>query len=163
MKRNLILTLVIAVFAFGCNKGDEKNVNEMVKDVFEEMQQGNINNKVNDGVFIHLSHGPEEPQRVLMALKMADIMSETKDVILYLDIKAVFVVLKDAEDIKFKQFPSSLELINKLKENKVPIMVCPGCLQAADKTPEDVMEGILIADKDKFFNFTEGRILTIDY
>jgi len=41
--------------------------------------------------------------------------------------------------------------------------VCPGCLEAAGHKPEDVMEGVRIAQKDQFFDFTEGRILTLDY
>lgn len=31
-----------------------------------------------EGVFVHISHGPEDPQRVLMALTMADLMSPTR-------------------------------------------------------------------------------------
>jgi hypothetical protein len=42
-------------------------------------------------------------------------------------------------------------------------MACPGCLRVAGKTENDLMEGVKIADKNKFFNFTSGRILTIDY
>lgn len=116
-----------------------------------------------DGIFIHLSHGPEEPQRVLMALNMAKMMSENKNVLLYLDIKAVYVVLKDAPDITFKAFPSSLQLLEELKTKGITVMVCPGCLKAADKTPDDVMEWVKIADKESFFNFTDGKIVTIDY
>jgi hypothetical protein len=29
--------------------------------------------------------------------------------------------------------------------------------------PEDLMEGVQVAQKDIFFNFTKGRILTLDY
>jgi hypothetical protein len=42
-------------------------------------------------------------------------------------------------------------------------MVCPGCLKAANKTESDLMDGVKIADRNKFFEFTSGRILTIDY
>ena len=79
---------------------------------------------VKDGIFIHISHGPEDAHRVLMALNMANLMSETKDVLVYFDIKGV---------------------------------------EVAGRTPEDLMPGIQVADKDGFFNFTKGRILTIDY
>ncbi|MFC1731056.1 peroxiredoxin [candidate division KSB1 bacterium] len=118
---------------------------------------------VSDGVFIHISSGPEDPQRVLMGLMMADKMSDDKDVIVYLDIKGVYVVLTDAPDIQFKEFPSSKTILQKLFEKGVVVQVCPGCLKAADKNEEDVMEGVVIADKNLFFNFTEGRILTLDY
>lgn len=45
----------------------------------------------------------------------------------------------------------------------IDIMACPGCLKAAGKSADDLMEGVMVADKEKFFNFTDGRILTIDY
>ena len=116
-----------------------------------------------DGVFIHVSHGPEDAHRVLMALNMALIMSETKDVVMYFDIKGIYVLLKDAENITFSHFPGSHEQIRKLIEKGITVMACPGCLKAAGKSPKDLMAGIKVADKDKFFNFTKGRILTIDY
>ena len=119
---------------------------------------------VKNGIFIHLSHGSEDPQRVLMALKMADIMSEDKDVLVYFDVKAVYVVLKDSENISLKEgMPTSHEMLEKLINKGVELEVCPGCLEVAGKTMEDVMDGVKMADKEKFFNFTSGKILTIDY
>ena len=119
--------------------------------------------KATDGVFIHVSHGPEDAHRVLMALAMAEKMSEDKDVLMYFDIKGVYVLLKDAEDLSFSHFPSSKTQIAKLLEKGIGIYACPGCLKAAEKTPADLMEGIQVAEKEKFFDFTEGRILTLDY
>ena len=72
-------------------------------------------------------------------------------------------MLADAPDITFSHFPSSHTQIARLLELGVPIYACPGCLKAADKGPEDLAEGILVAEKDAFFDFTEGRILTLDY
>jgi len=116
-----------------------------------------------DGVFIHISHGPDDPHRVLMALRMAEMMSEDKDVLVYFDIKAVEVVLKDAPDVQYKDFPTAKAQIKKLVERKVILMACPGCLKAAGKTAADLAPGIQIADKKAFFTFTKGRILTLDY
>jgi hypothetical protein len=42
-------------------------------------------------------------------------------------------------------------------------MACPGCLKAAGKTPADLAAGIQVANKDKFFSFTSGRVITLDY
>jgi predicted peroxiredoxin len=116
-----------------------------------------------DGVFIHISHGPEDPHRVLMALRMAEMMSEDKDVLVYFDIKAVEIVLKDAPDVKFKEFPTAQAQIKKLGERKVTLVACPGCLKAAGKTAADLAPGVQIADKMTFFTFTKGRILSLDY
>jgi len=85
---------------------------------------------VKDGIFIHISRGPEDPHRVLMALQMTAIMSEDRDVLVYFDAKGIEVVLKDAEDFSFSHFPSSKTQIQNLLSKQVPIMACPGRLKA---------------------------------
>lgn len=122
-----------------------------------------IAEKHRDGVFIHVSHGPEAPQRVAMALSMAEKMSEDRDVLVYFDITGVQVVLNDSVDIAFGQFASSKTQLKKLLEKGVGLYVCPGCLQAAGKSGADVLEGVEIAEKEAFFDFTKGRILSLDY
>jgi predicted peroxiredoxin len=116
-----------------------------------------------DGVFIHIVHGKDDPHRVLMALDMARIMSEDHDVLVYFDIKGVEVVLKDSKDITYAHFPSSKQQLSALPKKGVILMVCPGCLKAAGKTSDDLAAGIEIADKGRFFSFTKGRILSLDY
>lgn len=116
-----------------------------------------------DGVFIHLTHGADDPHRVAMALQMANMMSESRDVLVYCDITGIEVCLKDAPEIQYSHFPSSKEQIAKLLDANVTIMACPGCLKAAGKTEADLAEGIQVADKDRFFSFTTGRILSLDY
>jgi predicted peroxiredoxin len=116
-----------------------------------------------DGVLIHISHGSDDPQRLLMALNMANLMAEDHDVLVYFDIKAVDAALKDAVDVRFAQFPSSKTQIKALVDKKVILMTCPGCLKAAGKSKEELATGIQVADKKAFFNFTKGRIMTLDY
>jgi len=116
-----------------------------------------------DGVFVHVSHGADDPHRLLMALSMAAIMAEDHPVLMYFDIKAVETVLKDAKDISFSHFPSSRTALADLLSKKVILMACPGCLKAAGKKPDDLLEGVQVADKSKFFSFTKGRILSLDY
>lgn len=116
-----------------------------------------------DGIFIHISRGSEDPHRVLMALNMAVMMAEDRDVLVYFDIEGIEVVLADSSDMTFGHFPSSHTQLVGLQEAGVPIFACPGCLKAAGKSPEDLAPGIQVAEKDAFFGFTEGRILTLDY
>jgi predicted peroxiredoxin len=119
---------------------------------------------VRDGAFIHLSAGPDQPHRVLMALKMALVMAEgKKDVLVYCDIEAVKLLVKGAPDVKHNAFDSSTDLLAKLAELGVPVRACPSCLKAAGKSPEDLLPGIKTADREEFFSFTKGRILTLDY
>lgn len=153
--KKIAFLLIFSLMFFSCIKVEnESDSKERIPDI----------ETVTDGVFIHLSHGPEDPHRVLMALRMAEIMSEDKDVLVYFDINAVHVVLKDAENITMEgDFPESQKQLAKLIDKGVELQVCPGCLNAAGKTRDDVMEGVKKADKEAFFNFTGGRILSIDY
>jgi predicted peroxiredoxin len=116
-----------------------------------------------DGVFIHISHGPDDPHRLLMALNMANMMSADHPVVIYFDIKAVEAVLKDSKDVQFAHFPSSKTQIAELAKRGVVMMACPGCLKVAGKTAADLAPGVQVADKAKFFSFTSGRILSLDY
>ncbi len=116
-----------------------------------------------DGVFIHVTECYNDPHRVLMPFKMATGMAEDKDVILYLDIHAVELVKKDAKDLTMEGFEPLSKYIEILLSKGVKIYACPTCMNVAGMKPEDLREGILTANKEAFFNFTKGRILTIDY
>jgi len=116
-----------------------------------------------DGLFIHITECYDDPHRVLMPLKMAVMMADDKDVIVYMDIHAVMLLVKGAKDIQFADFESAHTYIKQLNEKGVGVYACPTCLKIAGFKPEDLMEGVQVAQKDKFFNFTKGRIVTLDY
>ena len=116
-----------------------------------------------DGIFIHITQGYNDPHRVLMPLKMATLMANDKDVLVYMDIHAVELLVKDAKDLTYADFESFHTYVKQLVDKGIPVMACPTCLKIAGYTPEDLMEGVQVAQKDKFFNFTKGRIVTLDY
>ncbi len=116
-----------------------------------------------DGVFLHVSHGTDEPHRVLMALNMAKLMAADHPVLVYFDVKGIEVVLAGAENITHAHFPSAQEQLAALAKQGVTLMACPGCLKAAGKTADDLAPGVVVADATAFFSFTAGRILTLDY
>ncbi|MBK9389526.1 MAG: DsrE family protein [Bacteroidetes bacterium] len=116
-----------------------------------------------DGIFIHITQCYDDPHSVLMPLKMAVMMSADKDVLVYLDIHAVQFLTKDAKDITFADFESAHTYIKMLAEKGVGVYACPTCMKIAGIAPEDLMQGVQVAQKDKFFNFTKGRIITLDY
>ena len=118
---------------------------------------------IRDGVFIHITESYNDPHRVLMPLKMATMMAKDKDVIVYMDILAVGLLVKGAKDMNFADFESVQTYIKQLIDNKVVVCACPTCLKIAGFKPEDLMDGVQIAQKDKFFNFTKGKIITLDY
>ena len=98
-----------------------------------------------------------------MPLKMAVLMSTDKDVIVYLDIHSVEMCVKGARDMIYADFESFQTYIKQLSEKNIGVYTCPTCLKVAGYSPEDLVEGIQVAQKDKFFNFTKGCILTLDY
>ena len=118
---------------------------------------------VKDGIFIHITEGYNDPHKVLMPLKMAELMANDKDVVVYLDIHAVELVLKSSKDLTFAEFEPMKKMLQSLIDKKVGIYVCPTCLKVSGHSKSDLMTGVELAQKDKFFNFTNGRIITIDY
>ncbi|MEA5574667.1 DsrE family protein [Calothrix sp. UHCC 0171] len=118
---------------------------------------------IKDGVFIHISRGTEDPHRVLMGLTLAEKMFEDKDVLVFFDIQGVEVPLKNGNVIEFREFESSTILLTKLIKKGILVCVCPMCLKAANHQPEDLIEGVKLAEKEAFFNFTQGRILSLNY
>lgn len=122
-----------------------------------------VSDNVRDGVFIHITESYNDPHRVLMPLKMAVMMSKDQDVLVYMDIHAVELLVKGAKDLNFSDFSSAQAYIKDLLANNVGVYACPTCLAVAGFKPEDLMDGVQVAQKDKFFNFTKGRIITLDY
>ena len=83
--------------------------------------------------------------------------------IMFLDIEAVHLLVEGAPDVAMEGFPSSHEQIKKLIDAGVVIQACPTCLKVAGYSEENLMEGVILANKEKFFTFTQGKILSIDY
>lgn len=116
-----------------------------------------------DGVFIHISHGSEDSHRVLMGLRMAAMMSEDKDVLVYFDVKGVEVVLSETNDMALPGMETVTSQLQALSDRGVPLYVCPSCMKIAGKSEADLIRGVKMAEKEAFFSFTKGRILSLDY
>lgn len=116
-----------------------------------------------DGLFLHITTSYDNPHRLLMPLKMATMMAKDKAVLIYMDIEAVKILVKESKDITHPEFESAHTYIKKLLEMGVEIYACPTCLKVAGYKTEDLMDGIKPANKDRFFNFTKGRILSLSY
>lgn len=117
-----------------------------------------------DGAFIHVTRGADDAHRLLMALNMAVIQAEgNRPVLVYCDIDAVKVLTQDAPDVSMEPFPSLHTLLDRLQELDVRVRACPGCMKAAGITAEQLRNGVETANRDEFFTFTSGRILSFDY
>jgi len=119
--------------------------------------------KPTDGAFIHISKGSEDSHAVLMALMLADKFSTSNDVLVFFDKQGIEMVVDDAPDLQMDPFDGSDAIFERLLDQDVDILACPACLEKAGYEEEDLREGVKIAEKERFFDFTEGRILTLDY
>lgn len=154
--KKLALIAICGLLMFSCNQ-TPKQTDPAKQDAIA------VADAVRDGIFIHITESYNDPHKVLMPLKMAVMMSKDKDVLVYMDIHAVELLVKGAKDLNFADFESAQTYIKELVANNVGVYACPTCLKIAGFNPEDLMEGVQIAQKDKFFNFTKGRIITLDY
>ena len=155
MKILYILSIVLVLALISCKEAPKAEIADLVKK--EDCK------KDKDGMFIHVSNGYNNPQKVLTALNLAVKMAETQDVALFFDIEGVKLLTKTSEDIQMENFISLHDALNKLIEQKVLIMACPMYLKKEGIEPDQLKEGIIIAEKEKIFDFTKGRILSLDY
>jgi predicted peroxiredoxin len=149
--KNLIYFVFLMLLVACSNQELKNNVNK-------EQEES-----IKDGVFIHITAGYENPHRVLMPLKMALNMSKDKNVLIYLDIEAPKLVVKNAQDLNYGDFENLKTYLKMLLDAGVGIYACPTCLKLAGYEEKDLIDGIKIAQKDRFFDFTKGRIITLDY
>jgi predicted peroxiredoxin len=153
--KNLGILLIAGLMIISCDQ-DPKSTKEDNKGM-------QTVDSVRDGIFIHITESYNDPHRVLMPLKMAVMMAQDKDVMVYMDIHAVELLVKGAEDMNYADFESFQTYIKQLVEKKVGVYACPTCLKIAGFEPSALMDGVKVAQKDKFFDFTKGRIITLDY
>lgn len=156
--RNLVFLVTAVLLVFSCKSGtNQTDAAQADSDTVASSMQ------VRDGVFIHITESYNDPHRVLMPLKMANLMAKDKDVLVYLDIHAVEFVKKDAKDIKFADFETAQTYIKSLLDKKIGVYACPTCLKVAGIKETDLLAGIQVVQKDRFFDFTSGRIINLDY
>jgi predicted peroxiredoxin len=158
MMKNILFMIVAGMILISCNQSADN-----VTDAEQSESSLASTDMTRDGVFIHITEGYNDPHRVLMPMKMATMMAADKDVIVYLDIHAVELLVNGAEDMTFTDFESFQTYLGQLINQNVGVYACPTCLAVAGYTPEDLMEGVQAAEKERFFDFTEGRIVTLDY
>lgn len=151
MKKRILALLLIPFLAASCVRVEQA-----------PEQQSEPESKT-DGAFIHISKGAEDTHDVLMALMLADKFSTSNDVLVFFDKQGIEMVVEGAPNLEMDPFDPSDEIFERLVELNVIILACPACLKVAGYEAGDLRDGVKMAEKEKFFDFTEGRILTLDY
>lgn len=116
-----------------------------------------------DGAFIHISKGAADTHDVLMALMLADKFSTSNDVLVFFDKEGIEMVTTDAPALEMDPFDSSDEIFKRLIDNGATILACPACMKVSGVEESELRKGVKLAEKEMFFDFTEGRILSLDY
>lgn len=116
-----------------------------------------------DGAFIHISKGAADTHDVLMALMLADKFSTSNDVLVFFDKEGIELLTRNAPNLEMDPFDASDDIFKRLIENGATILACPACMKVSGVEEGDLREGVKIAEKEMFFDFTEGRILSLDY
>ncbi len=114
-----------------------------------------------DGFIVHLSS--KDPHRVSMAFSFASKMAVDSEVFVFVDIDGVYPMLKESENIEYKNFEAVRTMIDELLQKGVKIGVCSMCLEAAGYTQYNLIDGLKIAEKKDFTGLMSDRIITIDY
>ncbi len=149
--KNFIALLLIPILAASCIRMDNTSEPKTEPE------------KKTDGVFIHISKGADDPHSVLMALMLADKFSTSNDVLVFFDKDGIDMVTEQAPNLEMEPFDSSDDIIERLLNRGVDILACPACMTVAGVEKEDLKNGVKLAEKERFLDFTEGRILTLDY
>lgn len=157
MKRTRFFIMIIVLLCVAaCHpKKQENEISQEIKNLSEET--------VRDGYFIHISSGYEAPKKALMALSFANKVKEDHDVLLFFDLEGVKLLGKDSKDLQIEHYTPLKEALTTLCSAGIEIMACPMCLKSAGIEEVNLMQGVILADKDKFFRFTGGRIISLDY
>lgn len=160
MKNNLVLIIVGIVLGVASTYGYQALQGEPTSIAADT-----------DGLFINIHTGSGDNatnHRLVMALRTAAMAAESgRDVYVLFDTSGIDHVVQGAEDVTFTTEDGTVRSVQTLIDEAlaagVTIAACPMCLNSKGYTPEDVKEGIIIHNIDKFFDFTDGRVVSLSY
>lgn len=162
MKKLLFISVILlsAIITFG-----QADVQKKSKDPKKGIHQQavTVKKKSDDGIFIHISSGIDEPKKVSMALSLAEKFSETHAVAVFFDVEGVHMVDKRKKELRLEHYTPTHEAIKNILKNGGLVMACPMCLKAGGVEKDQLLPGVKVAKKEAFFDFTKGRIMTLDY
>ena len=144
-----IILLLSVIVLLGCTK-DNKQVKKNIP--FRE------------GVVIHLTKGPNNPDIVIIAMNLAIVMSEKQNVIVYLDCDGVKSFFSDSPDMNYGYYQSTLVAVRNLSVmDNVKILASKTSLRAASKSAENLIKGITAINDEELADLIKGNFFTIDY
>ncbi len=116
-------------------------------------------------VLVGLTHGPEDPEDVLIAyLVGVEAVRAGKEALMFLTKEAVEVAVKGAvADIDVPGAPSVAGLHDEYVASGGRIYACPVCVKIRDLGEANWAEGTEITGMPAVYDFTTGGALTFNY
>ncbi len=115
-------------------------------------------------LIVHISSDVSDQHSVMMGLMKAKQSVEMgSEVLVYFDVKATKVVMKD-KNFQFADFVSSHDMIKEIISKGGSVYVCPHCLMINGGKMEDVISGVQKLEPNTLFNFyNNNNIVSLDY
>ncbi len=116
-------------------------------------------------VLVGLTHGPEEPENVLIAYLMGvEALRAGKEAAIWLTKEAVHVGLAGAvDDIAVDGAPSISALHDEFVGAGGRFFACPVCVNLRGLAERDWSPGVTVAGAPAVYEFTEGGALVFNY
>jgi hypothetical protein len=161
-RRSIPMTLVLAVLLALSLAGESCPTDDDDDSVAEPDVE-------RQSMILHVKTGTDqsetpEAHAVLMALTQAWKQAEAgRTVLVHFDLEGVQAAMADT-NLSYTSFLDSEELFEMLFTfDNVRVQACPGCVAALGCDISQLREGIQVGSPDSWWEFTEGRTITLDY
>ncbi len=118
-----------------------------------------------DKVVVGLTHGLDDPERVLLAYLMGvEGLRKEKQVVMWLTQDAVNVITPGfAEQVKVPDAPAVADLHAEYVERGGRFQACPVCVRSRGLTDSAMVPNAEVSGASVLYEFTEGGALTFNY
>jgi uncharacterized protein len=118
-----------------------------------------------DKVVVGLTHGLDDPERVLLAYLMGvEAVRKDKQVVMWLTQDAVNVVTPGfADKVEVPDAPLVADLHAEYVERGGRFQACPVCMRSRGLTGTDMVPNAEVNGASVLYEFTEGGALTFNY
>ena len=107
-------------------------------------------------MILNITSGPDsDGHAVTMAMQLAGhALDDGRDVTLFFNVKSPPLVARNGPALQYGKNPPVREMVQALIKRGADVLVCPHCLKATGTSPDDLIVGAQVANREKLF----GRI-----
>jgi len=104
-------------------------------------------------VVINLTSGKEDLHKVTMAYQLANhALDAGREVVLFLNVRGPELGSKQlSSKLAFHQNPPIRKMLTDLVARGATVLACPTCMEVLSLNDTDLLDGIVVADREKLF------------